>query len=150
MSSMTIQLEGFERLDAKLKALGPKVGKKVVRSATRKAAKPILTQTRINALRMVGGEMGEKIYHSLQVRAFKKQRPGSFGVRVQHDPKELSFIHHAKSGKRSYIPNAIEYGHGNARPIPYMRTAMGSKRPYAEKILQDELKKGIEREAKRV
>jgi hypothetical protein len=65
------------------------------------------------------------------------------------DPREDRFIHISQSGRRNYIPSAIEYGHGNARPIPYIRRAWEETKREDVKIMGKKLKEGIEREAKR-
>jgi hypothetical protein len=52
------------------------------------------------------------------------------------------------TGKKSYIPAAIEYGHDEARPIPYIRAAWAATRQRDVQIMGKRLKEGIEREIK--
>lgn len=146
---MVLKLEGFREFDAKLRRLAPKVAKKIVRQATRAGAKNTLRRVKANAKSMVGGVMGDLIARNAKVFVFKHQRRGSWGVQIGMDPREKRFIYISQSGKRSYIPSAIEYGHGNARPIPYIRKAWDETRKQDVAIMGRELKKGIEREAKR-
>jgi HK97 gp10 family phage protein len=140
---------GFEAFDLKLKAMENKVAKKIVRQATKAGAKNTLKRVKANALSMVGGEMGTLIARSAKVFVFKHQRRGSWGVQIGMDPREDRFIHISQSGRRNYIPSAIEYGHGNARPIPYIRRAWEETKREDVKIMGKKLKEGIEREAKR-
>lgn len=157
MASMT--LEGFDGLEKKLVKLGRKVSKPIVRTATRDAAKVTLVQVKANAKSMIGGNMGALIAKKAGVIVFKHQRKGSYGVQIGMKPNvpefdywpagsKSSLFTKKVSGKKSYIPAALEYGHGNAKPIPYIRRAFDSSRSKAIKVLGIELKKGIERAAK--
>lgn len=145
--TMQITLEGFNSLDTVLKTLPIKVQKKVVKQATRAAAKNTKTQVQLNALRMVNGEMGELLYHNTKVMVFKHQRRGSWGVQIGMDPREDRFVDYSANGKRNYIPSAIEYGHGNARPIPFIRSAWDKTKRQNVNIMSRTLRTGIEREA---
>lgn len=144
-----VKLQGFDGLEKTLLGLERKVGKKIVRSATRKAAKPALTQARQNARSMVGGNMGALISKNIQVRGFKKQKKGRFGVTVKLKPDIAEFIHVGADGTRYYIPAAIEYGHANAMAIPFMRRASDTTKQKRVAILSKELKTGILNLAKR-
>jgi hypothetical protein len=144
---MSITLKGFNSLNTVLKLLPIKVQKKVVKQATKAAAKNTKVQVQLNALRMINGEMGELIYHATKVMVFKHQRRGSWGVQIGMDPKEDRFVHHSASGKRSYIPSAIEYGHDSARPIPFIRSAWDRTKRQNVNIMSKVLRTGIEREA---
>jgi len=155
MISMT--LEGGKELEAKLIGLERKVAKKIVRSAVRAGSKPILAAAKSNAQSVVGGTMGGVISRVLQVRAPKEQERGRYAVRIQHGQKaDDVLIQISASGKRAYIPNAIEYGHaapgrgGKGAPkdvpaLPYMRPAFDSTKGRAERALSAELIGGIER-----
>jgi HK97 gp10 family phage protein len=146
---MSITLEGFNSLDTVLKLLPIKVQKKVVRQATKAAAKNTLGVVKSNALSMIGGDMGTLIAKNAKVFVFKHQRRGSWGVQIGMDPREDKFIHYSASGKRSYIPSALEYGHGKARPRPFIRSAWDQTRRQAINIMSRELRTGIEREARK-
>ena len=157
MSSMTLQ--GFEGLDKKLLNLERKVAKKIVSTATREAAKVPLMKVKANALSMIGRSMGKLIAKNAKVIVFKHQRKGSYGVQIGMKPNVPQFdywpigsnsnlTNRRTTGKKSYIPAALEYGHGNARPIPYIRAAWAATKNNAVRKMASELKKGIEREAK--
>lgn len=158
MSSM--RLEGFDGLDRKLSALPNKVAKKIVRTATREAAKVTLKKVKSNAKSMIGGNMGALISKNAKVIVFKHQRKGSYGVQIGMKPNVPEFDYYPvgassslstrkTTGKKSYIPAALEFGHGNARPIPFLRAAWSATKNRAVKKMASVLKQGIEREAKR-
>ena len=160
MANTSMTLDGFEGLDKKLNNLEKKVGKKIVRTATREAAKVTLKQVKSNAGTMVGGKMGALLAKFAKVIVFKHQRRGSYGVQIGMKPNVQQFdywpvgassnLSNRKStGKKSYIPAAIEHGHGNARPIPYIRRAWESTKAKAVKVMGISLAEGIEREAMR-
>jgi HK97 gp10 family phage protein len=153
-------LSGFEGLDRKLKALGDKIGKDITRKATRAAANNTLKQVKANAKSMIGGNMGGLIAKHAKVIVFKHQRKGSYGVQIgmkanvpQFDywpvGSSSNLANRKSAGKKSYIPAAIEYGHGNARPIPYIRAAWNATKRRDVKIMRNLMKLGIEREARR-
>jgi len=152
---ISIQLEGGIELEKKLMALETKISKNVVRTAVRKAQKPMLSAAKSNARSMVGGVMGGLIANNLVLRAEKKQRRGSYAVNVrvksESEGAPAEFIHITKEGKRHYIPAAIEYGHGSRKQqsaMPYMRNAADTTRGQTISDLARELKEGIERIAK--
>ena len=67
-----------------------------------------------------------------------------------------AFIHESAGGKRSFIPNAIEFGHAGpgdtggkvAAPIPFQRSAYEEKRRDMSKKLERDMIQAIERAAK--
>jgi HK97 gp10 family phage protein len=146
---MVLKLDGFAEFDAQLKNLELKVAKGIVRKATRAGAKNTLKQVKANAMAMVGGAMGALIARRAKVFVFKHQRRGSWGVQIGMDPKEEKFIHYSKNGKRSYIPSAIEYGHDDARPIPFIRSAWDKTKKEDIHIMAKMFKTEIEKEAQR-
>ena len=160
MSNYRLEAKGFQQLERQLKGLEKKTAKKIVRKATREAAKVTLKQVKSNAKTMVGGNMGGLLARFAKVVVFKHQRKGSYGVQIGMKPGVPQFDYwpigasssltgRRTTGKKSYIPAAIEYGHDNARPIPYIRRAFQSAKRRAIKTLGQQLKQGIEREAKR-
>ena len=151
-------LEGFEGLEKKLVSLEKKVSKKIVRKATRDAAKVTLNQVKSNAKSMVDGNMGGLLAKYAKVIVFKHQRRGSYGVQIGMKPNVPEFDYwpvgassslknRKTTGKKSYIPAALEYGHDNARPIPFTRRAFQSTKTRSIKAMAESLKTGIEREA---
>lgn len=152
-----ITLKGGKELERKLLALEKKVTKKIVRKAVRAGLKPTHKAAKSNAKSIVGRNMGRLIFKNLVLRAFKKQKRGSYGVTVriktesEGAPKE--FISETKDGKRYFVPAAIEYGHGlpgeggkglkTVPEISFMRKAADQKLGKGEKIFAEETKKGI-------
>lgn len=152
---ISIQLEGGKELEAKLKTLETKVSRKIVRKAVRAAQKPVITVAKSNALSMVGGNMGGLIAANIILRAVKKQRRGSYGMSLRLKSKSegapAEFVHVSKTGRPTYIPAAIEYGHGSNKEQcarPFMRSAADSTRTKVISILVQQLKAGIEKIAK--
>jgi HK97 gp10 family phage protein len=145
-------IQGFKELERQLTALERKTGKKIVRKAVRKSLKPVHTVAKEKARSMVGGNMGSLLAKNIVLRAMRKQRRGSFAMNVRLRAGINEFIHKAQKSKypggETFIPAAIEYGHDNAAPIPFMRTASDENLPKAEGIMRQELKAGIETTAK--
>jgi len=81
---------------------------------------------------------------------------GSYGAKVVIKADD-AFVHISADGTRSYIPNAIEYGHAGpgdaggakvAKPIPFQRSAYEEKRrPLAEYFAKKTIR-AIERAAR--
>ena len=160
MPSVTLQTTGLELLDAKLMRLETKVAKKIVKDATRAGAKVTLKQVKSNAKSMVGGNMGNLLAKHAKIIVFKHQRRGSWGVQIGMKSGVPEFDYwpvgsssslsgRRATGKKSYIPSAIEYGHDNARPIPFIRSAWAATKNRATKVMARELRQGIEREGKK-
>ena len=159
MSDIAMKATGFDLFDAKLARLDNKVARDIVKAATRSAAKVSLKQVKSNAKSMVGGKMGALLAKHSVIRVFKHQRRGSYGVQIGMKPNVPEFDYwpvgassalttKKATGKKSYIPAALEYGHDNARPIPYIRAAWAVTKKQAVRRMGIELKQGIEREAK--
>lgn len=140
-----LELQGDKALEKKLRTLEVKVAKKVVRPAVRKAMKPTLTDAKENARTMIGGALGKLMAASLILRAFRRQRRGSYGVNVRLKSGVSEFRHKAKDGTEYYVPAAVEYGHDSAAAIPAMRNAFEKSKQRAQRILQDEIWAGIKR-----
>jgi len=163
----TKTLDGFKELDHKLSKLENKIAKTIVKKANRIAVKTVKVAVERRAKRMVGGNMGQLIAENVIIQVFKKQRKGSYGLRVGIRPNVEEFQGKSDShfrkvqgrtrsivklfkGKRWYIPAALEYGHGeNKRPIPFFRSAWNASKKMAVKVLGENLKAGIEKEATR-
>ncbi len=123
-------------------------GRKIVRGALRKGSKVIQTAAKENARTMVGGEMGALIAKNIVVRALKKCRRGSFVINVQIRAVD-EFMHVTRTGKRYFIPAAIEAGHDNVAPVPFMRNAHAVHEHSARQVVVSEINKGIERQARK-
>ncbi|OQY26234.1 MAG: hypothetical protein B6244_14140 [Candidatus Cloacimonetes bacterium 4572_55] len=151
-----ITVTGAKEVEKMLHKLERKDSAKIARTETRQAQKDVmLPAVKSNAITMVSGMMGSLIAKNLAVRAMTKMKRGSYGAKVIIKPTD-AFVSDA-NGVRSYIPNAIEYGHAAANdaggvkvtsPIPFKREAYEAKRrPLAAKLAK-EMVKAIERAAK--
>ena len=152
-----------------LSAFEKKETGKIARRATRQANKDItLPELEGSASRVVGGLMGAKISNAMKVRAMTKLNRGSYGTKCLIEEAE-EFIYYTKgsafdlqtkkliksSGKRYFIPSAIEYGHAfpgrgggrnapkDVKPRPFMRPVYENNRLKIAQRTLDLLREGI-------
>lgn len=154
MAFAQVTLEGFKKTEAKFLSLEKKVAKGIVRKAVRAGAKPINEGIKDNAKSIVGGEMGALIAKNIITRVAKKQKKGQYKMNVLIKKDVPEFISVAASGKESYIPAAIEYGHAigsslfrsskTVPAIPFARMAAASKKKEAIKEMANKFKTGLE------
>lgn len=154
---ISVSMTGGKELEHKLSELEKKVGKKIVRAGVRKAQKTLVTAIKQRLTFIAkGGGMAQKISKALQVRAPKKQKKGGYSINVQlkNDP---AFVHYPigssssmatgkTSGKRTYAPAAIEFGHGKNKEQaarPYMRPAADMTARQRVEILRKVIAAGI-------
>lgn len=153
---VSIEIQGAAELDRKLRLLPLKVAQRVVRQAVRNAQKVMLNAVRTLTLALPisakrGGAMKALIARAWQIRVPKKgQRPGSYALHVQIAPLP-EFVHASpRTGKTTWIPAAIEYGHGadaDKAARPFARPAADMTAPLVQAVLAHDLGKGIERAA---
>ena len=164
MSKMLdISLTGGKELEAKLKELETKVSQKIVRQAVRKAQKHLLNATKTYlAVISRGGGMAQKIAKALQIKVPKQETGGyQLDIWIRPNPEFVYYRRGSHSvyktgrhgerfaGKtvgRSYIPAAIEYGHGKNKKQsarPFMRPAADTTVAARINILNKELRVGI-------
>ena len=148
---ISLQIQGAAELERMLQTLPDRVDRKVIRQAVRSAQKVVRTAEQASARSMVGGEMGDRIARSLQVRAPQRQQRGRYSLHVQLARDEEGFVHVTKAGRREYIPAAIEYGHMAGTTyvpaIPFGRTAAEQATASAMVTFTDALRTGLLREA---
>lgn len=132
--SVDISLLGDAALQRKLARLDTAIQKKIVASAIRKAAKPVLAE----AKRLAPVKTG-KLRDNIHIGALRA-RKGSFGTVVQTGRREQMGI---PADSKWYYPAIVEYGHGNVPPKSFMREAMNSQTPRCIAIIADEIKAGI-------
>ena len=143
-------IEGIDQLNRQLMSLERNASKKIARGAVTRGTRPALQAVKTNAKSMVGGEMGALMAANLKSRTWKKPPKSMYAKAIVFKPDVKEFVHESKAGKRSYIPSAIEHGHGNAAPIPYMRTAFNQTRQTSLQTITNELRSGILKEVKSV
>lgn len=137
---------GFPELDRKLKALEPKLQKKVLRQSIRAAMKPVLSAARSNAPVKTDTL---KIRKYIKLAALKRTRRAVLGVEVVVKGSDgTPMVAYTKDGQRVFIPYAIEFGHKNAPPHPFMRPAYETQGPPARNQAILLLRQGVDREVK--
>ena len=143
-------IEGAAELEAKLQTLALKLQKRVVKGAVRAGQKPMQMRARSNARALPrstrrDGAMARLLAKHIVIKTPRKQRRGSYSLHVQMRSGVAAFT----SGK-SYIPAAIEYGHGSspkAAARPFMRPAATATQRETMRIVSREMANGILREA---
>ena len=158
MSDMIqMKIENARAVQNALNAFEKKISKKIVRQGVRAAWKPLLDRAKENARANVGGKMGALIARSLQLRAFRRQKKGQYGMLVRIKSGVDEFVVVSKSGQRAYIPAAIEHGHafpfrggkGAAKDVaakPFLRPALDVILPNAPAIFKKHLVHAIHEE----
>lgn len=159
---VAFQLEGAEDLAKRLTELGPRVERKAARPAVRSAQKVCLNASRASARSVARGtgrlfargendvSMSELIAQNLEIKAPRRQVAKSYSLHVQLRRDVPEFVHTSKTGRRTFIPAAIEYGHGSTPELaarPYMRAAAIATVQERMRVLGKELGAGILREA---
>ena len=151
-----IQLEGAEELNRKLSSLEPDIGKAITRMAFKKSIQIYIDAAKANIMSMVGGIMAGYLWQAWEVVVIptRNRRKYSYGIRAEISPRRNNiFVYIAKHysrlrGGRSYIPNAIEYGHiaadGSFVPaIPFARAAWSQVEGQIESSAESELSAAI-------
>jgi HK97 gp10 family phage protein len=139
------KVEGLKELDKKLRELEPKIAKKVLRTAVKKAAMPMLHSARANTPVLTG-----RLVSSLVISTRFSKKYGSYTASIQ-----------TKAGAfkgETFYGSFIEFGYHRGkrghqdRPfIPgqhFMRRAFDENRDSSLSILKHELASGITAAAK--
>lgn len=135
MAGASVKLLGAKGLEKALRELGPKVGRKVLRQALKKGGDPILADAKANAPVKTG-----LLRDSLKVRAGKRVKKGRVTRTVQ--TKEGDFK------GQTYYSAFHEYGTSKMRARPFMRPAWDRNKARSLNVVMDEIRAGVEREAK--
>lgn len=141
-----VQLEGFGEFDRRLAALGPRVEKRVVSRAIRKASKVIHTEF-VSRLPEDSGRL-KRAAAKVQgnIRSLKRSRRGNVGVGVFYPRRDALQI---PADAKFYYPAAIEYGTSKQAAQHPLRSAIDMKTNEYLATLRTELGVGIETEAKK-
>lgn len=129
--SGTIKIRGGEELAAALEALGPAMEKKILRSAMREAAKPILDDAKRRAPVLTG-----QLRKSLKIRAIKRNNKGQVGVVIS---TAKGFF----KGDEFY--GAFhEFGTKKMPARPFIRPAFEANKAQSIRIVGEAVKIGLE------
>lgn len=126
---------GDKRIDKALRALGPKVGNKVVRRAMREGMQPVKAQVEADAPK---GETGN-LARSVKVRAGKRSRKG---------PSVEVLIEDATFRGERYYAAFEEYGTSRMPGRYYMTRAYDARKAGARDAALTAIRSGIDREAR--
>lgn len=143
MAASNIRVTGEQDILRRLVTLPVKLQRKVIRQASRKAAKPVRARARALAPVRTG-----RLRRSIKLRSIRRNRRGRIGVNVLTGTREELGI---TAG--GYYPAAQEYGwrSGGRRVsgVRYFRRALTDLAGQTERIMRTEILAGIEREARR-
>jgi len=166
-SGSTFEIQGALQLEKNLQTLPRRVQKRVVKKAVRAGQRPMQAQARANARAIAGrgrasSGMMQKIARAIVIREPREKKPGVYTLHVQilSESQDAArkksigvagFVHPSeRTGKTTYIPAAIEFGHGadkDSAALPFMRPAAYGSQAETMQILERELRAGILREA---
>jgi len=161
-----MQVSGAREFNAMLSRLERKVTNKIAKDICKKAMQPMLATAQANAAALGSGRMSQLLSKKLKIYLIKKRnlRRGHFGAKISFQPKVAEFMGFSSgarsslktkktTGKRYYIPHAIEYGHaypgrgggkGSPKDVaarPFIRPAFDRKKDavasYAELLVRD-------------
>ena len=166
---VTFDIRGNKELMANLATLPQKMEKKVIGQAVRATQKIMVPVVQSNARSMLAAskypdsvDMSEMIANNIVIRAPKKQRRGLYTLMVMMKPKVGEFLYYPSgsssslstkktTGRRTYIPAAIEYGHmaggTYVPPVPFMRSAAESTANNRMRMFTNLLRSGLLRNA---
>lgn len=135
MAFVRFKVDGLQELDRKLREFEPKLARKTLRNAMKKAAEPMLHTARATAPIDTG-----LLVSSLKVKARTSAKKGIVGVRVATSDKDYT-------GKAFYA-SFYEYGTRHQPARPFMRQAFDENTDRSMSIAISEIKRGIEEVAK--
>lgn len=167
MDDLKIEVEGIEKIIKRFSQMAQKDVGNITKKALKEGGKITLEKTKENTGSMVGGKMGKLLSRYLGLRFMAKMYHGFYGVKCEMNKSgNTVFVHVSKSGNRSYIPTAIEYGHAGpntttgkrtskhiremakqkvAAPIPFMKHAADETRQQAQRKTMQIIKAELER-----
>lgn len=153
--AVSFKITGAKELQKKLRELGPKIEKKVMRQALRAGAKIIQAE----AKKLAPVDSGE-LRAGIKVRAVKKRKPGQVRIRVSTGEDDAFYGFFVEYGymkqETRRLPDgkiiSLKRGQGTPTfvpPRPFVRPAFETKKEEATKAITAAIAAGIEREASR-
>ncbi len=150
MSAGSVEVKGLREIERKLLSMERKVARKVVRRGLRKGAKVVLTAVKRNVPVRSG-----RLKRSLKVRSMKRQRKGSHAIGVGAaggDGFYGAFVALGhKIGKRRGGRKTRGQGgrRGKVRARPFLRLSVLQVGDAAKRTAIEEIRSGIEAEARK-
>lgn len=143
------QLQGGVELDAKLAALGKKVGKRIARRAIRVPAERVRNRAKLNLARVTTERTGN-LDQSIGLKFIERKGVATYivGPRVKGRWKG-QHGHLIEFGTRARVQGTFGRYLGAIKPRPFLRPAFDSLRDSNLALMKRILKEGIEREARR-
>lgn len=139
-----IKIEGADELRKALETLPIELQKKVLRKALRRGARPIRDETKRTAPKDTG-----LLRRSFTVRALKTRSSGLVGVKITTAGK-APHAHLVELGTQERTQKTTGRRTGRISPgLHFMAKAAETKKDEAVRILSEEIRVGVEREAKR-
>lgn len=168
MDSVSLQIDNLKEIERLLGSMDKVLARKPVRVAARAAQKIVHRSivSHINALSASGRpgpSLRARMAKSLSIRAARKNPPGTYRMDVRFkNPEQYGLVYYPKgsstslstgktSGRRTFVPFALEYGHGSSKEAaarPFMRPGITAAEPTAERELNSVLWRELEQACK--
>lgn len=145
-----IKIIGAAEVEARLRALPPKLQRKVIRPVMRSEAKVVLAVAKKLVPYDAGGHQlsnaeGEKkakhLRNTLKVRVAKSRKRGEISMRVATGTRAELGI---PADEKGYYPFALEYGGLAWQPIPFMRPAYEQTKDKVVNSAREKILAGLE------
>ena len=135
LSSFNVKITGAKELDKLLKMLPQRMSRKIVRAALRKAARPMLKDAKAGIPKKSKQNSG-KTRRDLKIRNIPNSKPLAVAIAGSR----------AKNG-RDYIMRFLEFGTVKQTARPFLRPAFDKNAEKALRILVEEIKTRLLKEA---
>lgn len=143
------QLQGGVELDAKLNALGRKVGKRIARRAIRVPAERVRNRAKLNLARVTTERTGN-LDQSIGLKFIENKGVATYIVGPRISGRFKGFHGHLiEFGTRPRVQGTFGRFVGAIKPRPFLRPAFDSLRQSNLTLMKRILKEGIEREARK-
>jgi len=144
-----MQIHGAMELDAKLAALGRKVGKRIARRAIRVPAERVRNRAKLNLARVTTERTGE-LDRSIGLKFIERKGVATYivGPRISGGFKGFHG-HLIEFGTRPRVQGLFGRYVGAVKPRPFLRPAFDSLRESNLVLMRKILREGIEREARK-
>jgi HK97 gp10 family phage protein len=150
-----IKAEGLDELMKALKEFTPQIQKRVLGTAMRNAMKPVMMTARSNARALDDPQTPSNISKNIISQRASKKAMRQAGVRDADMMQRVGVRGGAKDPKTGDPMNTFywrfhEFGTSKIAARPFMRPALAQNTQRTTAIMVDELKKGIDRTARRL